>query len=728
MVEAVVQARRSLLFKLLIVGWLGGWICPQAVRAEDTAEADVVVIVDTSTSMRETGMDPDRTSLLVTQLLADIVPGQLAAVRLLDLKADGDLLPSVDTGRVEPCDENPSRMCNVVEPASDWAADARSRLHGVLRRPRRGDASFARELDGHLEQRIQNSPFYLAFHAALGVFDKNAAAGLDLPRTVIWLSDGRADQEEELLEVLAELKREKVGVEAIVFGRGQTILADRAGLDSRRTSGPADLMRAFAGAFRRIVKAPYEIDARIAARKSFVMQPAVDEAWVVVYGDDTLGEVTLIDSTGRRRPADYAARRFKARGQERGGAYRVAHGLNPPAGSYTVEATGGGPDVAYAVVQRSSLRPRLVEPTAVTAGEPSSLVVEIVAGDSGALVTDDDILQGARLTAELVGTGRTPIALTRRADGRFEGPVVLDDAGDATIRIHLTSPVVDRAVEVTVAVSGSLSLYTPEVSLDFGRLGVDQEVCRPLLIDAEHQGAVPVTLRLAQRPPSGHRLFLRFTDDEAGRETDLWQPDEPKRLTPCHVLEVCLATDARAPSSEVAGEPWLRLEAPAEQTLTARLSWRVEGLGFWARWGWLILWIFGLILAAFVVAGFVLPHRFPPGLALVFVDDREEIDEQQPQPIRQWKGVRIGFYRHAKAYLHNSFRVTGKSRGALAVLVAESRGARVLPGKGAELGRETLDGTWEPVGPAGRRARAGDVYRIGESGPYFRVASRGARS
>ena len=32
---------------------------------------------------------------------------------------------------------------------------------------------------------------------------------------------------------------------------------------------------------------------------------------------------------------------------------------------------------------------------------------------------------------------------------------------------------------------------------------------------------------------------------------------------------------------------------------------------------------------------------------------------------------------------------------------------------------------WEIVQPQGRRAHAGDVYRIGERGPFFRVATRG---
>ena len=55
---------------------------------QTTATADVVVIVDTSTSMKQTDMDPHGTSLLVAKLLSDIVPGNLAVVRLLDIGKD----------------------------------------------------------------------------------------------------------------------------------------------------------------------------------------------------------------------------------------------------------------------------------------------------------------------------------------------------------------------------------------------------------------------------------------------------------------------------------------------------------------------------------------------------------------------------------------------------------------------------------------------------------------
>jgi hypothetical protein len=123
----------------------------------------------------------------------------------------------------------------------------------------------------------------------------------------------------------------------------------------------------------------------------------------------------------------------------------------------------------------------------------------------------------------------------------------------------------------------------------------------------------------------------------------------------------------------------------------------------------------------------VLPKRFQSSLAVTFVPDRRELDEQTPQPVAQWRGVGIGFYRNARAFLHSNFRLSGNPRGSLAGLYAEAAGTRVRPGRGGALFRETLDGDWETVDGEGRRARGGDVYRVGESGPFFRISSRTGR-
>ncbi|MBL8217308.1 MAG: hypothetical protein JNK87_41695, partial [Bryobacterales bacterium] len=184
-------------------------------------EADVVVIVDTSTSMTDDGMDPERTSLLVTKLFSDIVPGRLVVIRLLDLVDDSSLIPSVRTERTENCTERPGMPCRIVDvPASSYEKVRRERAGSEVR-PQRGDSAFKKRLEGHLEQRSNNSLFHAAFLAAQGAFEDGKPG---VPRYLIWLSDGAVDQglEAPTAAALEGLRRMGADVRAIVFGRGST--------------------------------------------------------------------------------------------------------------------------------------------------------------------------------------------------------------------------------------------------------------------------------------------------------------------------------------------------------------------------------------------------------------------------------------------------------------------------------------------------------------------------
>lgn len=680
----------------------------------DEAKSDVAVIVDTSTSMREPGMDPERTSLLVTKLLADLVPGELAVVRLLDMVEDSSLIPSKPTGETRPCAEDPTRQCQVNAPATDWMADARSKRLGALVRPARGDEGFKRQLDSHLAQRINNSFFHLAFSAAAGIFEGRPPQLSGLPKTVVWLSDGRSDDPAALTRIIGELRGLRINIEAIVFGRGETALAEQAGLQPLRTSSPSELMKAFAGAFRRIVQAPYEIDHVISLNPSFEMKPHVDQAWIVVYGDDTLQDVELRTPDGRRLIADYAQDRKPG-----AGAYRAAYIEKPAAGDWNVQAQGGGPGAAYAVVQRSALTPVLLEPSTTLAGAETTLRAGIRAGLEGDIVTLPDLLDD--MTVDVSHEGRT-IRLVHDGKGRFSGSTRFDNPGQVPVQVRARSSLVDRASQATVVVTGAFRYAGPPIEIDLGRVELGQESCRDLRIDADqHSGAIEFILDLLKSLPAQHELEVRAPAGPI-------RPDASAAIRAADQLQLCLAAGPRAPRSQARSEHWLDLRVAdselAQHRIPMRLSWDVNGLTWWQRWGWLILLILLTLALAAVVMGYILPERFSGAMALVFVPDREELDEQSPQPIKQWKGVGIGFYRNAQAFLHSNYRLSGNPKGALASLFAEKSGVRVSPGRGSSLFRETLDGEWESVQRQGRRGRSGDVYRCGESGPFFRIASR----
>jgi hypothetical protein len=675
-------------------------------NAETLAQADVVVIVDTSTSMKNPGMDPEQTSFLVTKLLTDIVPGNLAVIRLLDLIADKNLLPSRKTGRTETCAEDISRQCEMVEPATDWKIEARKHKLGVLSRPARGDSNYKRQLKQHLEQRIHNSIFHLAFYAAQGVFDEHSQLD-SIPRTIIWLSDGRTNHEIELKRVIQKIKQNAIAIETIIFGNGDPRIPEEIGLNVRKTSNPAELMKAFAGAFRHIIKAPYEIDNLVSVDPFFNIKPNVEEAWIVVYGDNTLGNVELDGPTGKIN-ADYAADYLNT-----AGAYKVAYLQQPQAGQWTVHANNGGANVAYAVVQRLNLAPTLFEPKTAIAETPISLIAGITAGIQGNLITDPELLKNAVITATFQGQ---TVKLTNN-NGRYTAKVTFRGSGSVPVQLQLKSPIVERSINANVTVSGLFKYTGGILQVDLGTLGVAQESCHPLEFQALQQGNIPFELEQLKPTPIGHNLEIRLANGLI-----LKPQDELIFVKPTDKFKVCLKTSANVASSNANGETWLMLHvansnAPNQQ-LPISLYWKVQGLTFWQRWGWLILSILATLIIIAIILGYIIPQRFPARLALVFVPEYEDLDEHTPQPIKQWKGVGIGFYQNARAFLHRDYRISGKSQGALASLYAKKGKTWA---KGNMLYRETLDGEWELVAQNGRKVRSGDIFRISKTGPFFRI-------
>jgi hypothetical protein len=356
-------------------------------------------------------------------------------------------------------------------------------------------------------------------------------------------------------------------------------------------------------------------------------------------------------------------------------------------------------------------------------------VAGIRSGDGDGRVTSPQVLDEAKLVLE-VGGERLPLRDDGRegdrtaSDGLFSGFLRFSGSGEAPVRLRLTTSLVDRVVETTVDVTGSFVYRGGPVAVDLGALRAGESSCQPLRFEAEHEGTVEMELRLDGELPPGHRVELR------GETLDglLTPGGDASGLAAGGKLELCLLTERGAPSSRSTGEPILALAVVGSQAIEHRVpivpTWQVSALSFWERWWKVILTLLLLLVILAVVAGYLLPHRFSGALALTFVPERRDLDDQLPQPVRQWKGVGVGFYRHARAFLHADYRVSGSHRGALAGLQAERRNARVVPGKGATLSRETVDGDWERVPASGRPIRPGDVYRVGDSGPYFRVGSR----
>lgn len=710
---------RTLLLALVVVWSLLAGI---PLYAQNSIKADVVVVVDTSTSMQQPDMDPHRAALLVTKLFADIVPGNFAVVRLLDVGRDQNLIPSRDTGQMEKCSEDPSKQCHRVEPTNDWYQNARAGRFGALIRPALGDSGFKARLDQHLAQVINNSMFGLAFRGAQGVFDShgNTNGNANGPRMLVWLSDGNTDDPGPLQSAAAELTSTGGLIQPVVFGEGKLTLAHNLGLTPKQVRNPAELIKAFADTFRQIVQAPYEVDNIVSVHPSFEMKPGVDEAWVVVYGDDALGEVTIETPDGPR-PANYAQDRLSG-----AGAYRVFHIEQPTEGLWSVRVTGGGTP-AYAVIQRSSLVPVFLEPRTAVVGVPVAVIAGINSERNNTPL-GANVPEGLSMEAELEGRkvglvddGTNGDAVAH--DGHYSGMVTFGEIGQIPITIRAKSSLLDRAIRGEVTVTGMFRV-APGASLeiDLGGFKAPGETCRDFRINAEQRGILPFELIGDREMPKGHRFEIR-------QARGIFRVGDKKMLVgEGDDLRLCLVTTAAAPSTTGEGERWLDLRlsgSSADNTLLPiHVRWSLQGLTWWQRWRWLVLSLLVLIVFLIWVYGYIHPKRFMRGLAVTLVPERSEVDDQTPQPVAQWSGTGIGWYRDARACLHSNFRLNGDPSGAMAVLIAIPGGTQVKPSNGNSLYRETIEGNWEPIPSEGRRTGGGEVYRVGDAGPFFRLSVR----
>jgi hypothetical protein len=118
----------------------------------------------------------------------------------------------------------------------------------------------------------------------------------------------------------------------------------------------------------------------------------------------------------------------------------------------------------------------------------------------------------------------------------------------------------------------------------------------------------------------------------------------------------------------------------------------------------------GLLAVAIIIHGYWIPSRFPARLGVV-LSPEEDLTEGFLHPIRGERGSRSGFYRDARIYVCNDFRLASQPRNAVARLRADRKQVRIAPAAGAAVWRQNAEGTWEQIPPDESTARFGDVYR-----------------
>jgi hypothetical protein len=684
--------------------------------AQRGLDADVVVLSDTSNSMTQN--DPKNAVVLVTRLFADIVPGKLAAVRLLDITKDKAKFPHQDTGKKVPCPDKPGELCEVINLGADAIGKAVDQHLLLATRPGRGDSAYKSSLVDLLNPSAADTVYAMSWATIERLFKDNASPE-EAPRVVVWLSDGEADDWDDSREYVRRLMAQGVAIRALIFKTGKIAQVKQVGIEPYLVDGsPHELMKAFADAFRYIVQAPFRTDGLLAKEPAFTIKPRMEDVWVVMYGDESLSAAG-VTRNGKTIQADYASDHYN------GSAYRVVYMKNPDEGSWEAHMTGGGPAASYAVIQRSTITPVAVAPKEVITGVAFPLVVTLRSGENGQDIMPSDLPEPIKIEAQ--SEGRT-IPLTddgsngdvKGGDGKYTAMLKASKPGSLVIRVRASNSFLDRRVTVTVDAHGYFRYSGGPLDIDFGSRKAGTTVCEAPNLVAEQQGVVPFELRQRERLPEGVSIELRA----GGKITA--PGGDPISLAPAAGKKICLVTSRDAKTSRSEARIWVDLAVKGTDggMVPLRMTWSVRPLTFWERWRTLILFVLLVLLVFFIIYGYIKPYRFPPGLAIYYAPAMNELDDQTPQPVRMWRGVGIGFYRDARACLQENYRINGTVRGAASILQAGPRKAVFVKPASRPVYREVGFQEWELVPVTGRRTGQGEIYRIGDSGPYFRLSMR----
>jgi hypothetical protein len=273
-----------------------------------------------------------------------------------------------------------------------------------------------------------------------------------------------------------------------------------------------------------------------------------------------------------------------------------------------------------------------------------------------------------------------PLQVLGRLDLGPLRPVHLGQAysgSEVADRLDLSSAKVQG--EFDVRVSSSFKLKRTDLEIDLGQGWI------PL-------GPTPATFRLEESGPRSWPVRLRV-----GRCPQGNPPDRRFDIT----LEV-KAADGRQVRSvvplevEVLEDPWLHC------------WWPVLALGL------------GLLVAAILVHGYWSPSRFPPRLGVV-LSPEEDMGEGFFHPIRAQRGSRSGFYRDARIFIREDFRLSGRAESALVRLRADRKLVRIQSVHGAVVWRQNAEGEWEQLPPGESTARFGDLYRNDPKTLFFEI-------
>lgn len=370
------------------------------------------------------------------------------------------------------------------------------------------------------------------------------------------------------------------------------------------------------------------------------------------------------------------------------------------------------------------LQPQI--PAQIEVGSPALLSVKAQANDHTIPPTPLQAIEvkaDGKLIATLKDNGQN--GDKKAGDNEFTAVWTAQDIGDYVLSFNPVGGSGAQSVDnISLKVAGSIK-FGPAIPVKLGITASNSELKSKLdLSNTAVKGEFPLEIS-SQYDFSGSILEIDFGQG--------WLPLNAKPQTftisqsSPHTWPLRLRVgDCPSPVSEASGLS-IQIEGLNADNQRLRLSVPLSVVVLedpWLHCWWPILaMLIAALLITVVCYGFWSPSRFSTRLGVV-LSPEEDMNEGFFYPIKAERGTGSGFYKDARAYICQDFRLSGKAKGALARLRASGKRVYLSPAHGMAVYRQNLEGEWDELPTEETLMHFGVIYKNALGTLFFELRNR----